>query len=108
VKVNNIQEKADYIVWLDHDHEGGKAVWQRKSKVAVFARVPGDSIVNTSALSLGRGVIVRSVVIETSSACSNGQRRAPGLQSFFRLCFCRYLKESRLARDPKLFMASSD
>jgi hypothetical protein len=39
VKVNNIQEKADYIVWLNHDHEGGKALVQHKNKVAVFARV---------------------------------------------------------------------
>jgi hypothetical protein len=53
VKVNNIQEKADYIVWLDYDHEGGKALLQDKNKVAVFARVCGDSIVSTSTLSFG-------------------------------------------------------
>lgn len=54
VKVNNIQEKTDYIVLLDH--EGGKGVLRHKNKVAVFARVSGDSIVSKSTLSLGGSV----------------------------------------------------
>jgi PEGA domain len=54
VKVNNRQEKADYIIVLDH--EGGKGVFSHKNKVAVFNRVSGDSIVSKSTLSLGGSV----------------------------------------------------
>jgi len=54
VTVNNIQAKADYIVLLDH--EGGKGALRHKNKVAVFARVSGDSIVSKSTLSLGGSV----------------------------------------------------
>jgi hypothetical protein len=54
VLVNNIQQKADYIVLLDH--EGGKSFVRHKNKVAVFARVSGDSIVSKSTLSLGGSV----------------------------------------------------
>ena len=54
VKVNNRQEKADYIVVLDH--EGGKSVFSHKNKVAVFNRVSGDSVVSKSTLSLGGSV----------------------------------------------------
>jgi len=51
VIINNIQAKTDYIVLLDH--EGGKGALRHKNKVAVFARVSGDSIVSKSTLSLG-------------------------------------------------------
>ncbi len=54
VVINNIQQRADYIVLLDH--EGGKSFVQHKNKVAVFARVSGDSIVSKSTLSLGGSV----------------------------------------------------
>ena len=54
VVVNNIQMKTDYIVVLDH--EGGKSVLSHKNKVAVFARVSGDSIVSKSTLSLSGSV----------------------------------------------------
>jgi hypothetical protein len=54
VVVNNIQMKTDYIVLLDH--EGGKGALRHKNKVAVFARVSGDSIVSKSTLSLGGSV----------------------------------------------------
>jgi hypothetical protein len=54
VIVNNIQSKTDYIVLLDH--EGGKGALRPKNKVAVFARVSGDSIVSKSTLSLGGSV----------------------------------------------------
>ena len=54
VKVNNKQEKTDYVVVLDH--EGGKGLLRHKNKVAVFARVSGDSIVSKSTLSLGGSV----------------------------------------------------
>jgi hypothetical protein len=52
--MNNIQEKADYIVLLDH--EGGKGALSHKNKIAVFARVSGDSVVSKSTVSLGGSV----------------------------------------------------
>jgi hypothetical protein len=54
VIINNIQAKTDYIVLLDH--EGGKGALRHKNKVAVFARVSGDSVVSKSTLSLGGSV----------------------------------------------------
>jgi hypothetical protein len=54
VVTNNIQQKADYVVLLDH--EGGKGLLRHRNKVAVFARVSGDSIVSKSTLSLGGSV----------------------------------------------------
>jgi len=54
VAVNNIPAKADYIVELDH--EGGKGMLRHKNKVAVFARISGDSITSKSTLSLGASV----------------------------------------------------
>jgi hypothetical protein len=53
VKVNNIRDKADYVVLFDH--EGGKG-WARKdNKIAVFNK-DGDSIVSKSTMSLGGAV----------------------------------------------------
>jgi hypothetical protein len=54
VVTNNIQSKADYVVVLDH--EGGKSFVRHKNKVAVFARVTGDSVVSKSTVSLGGSV----------------------------------------------------
>lgn len=54
VVTNNIEEKADYIVVLDH--EGGKGLLRHKNKVAVFTRITGDSVVSKSTLSLGGSV----------------------------------------------------
>ena len=54
VMVNNIAEKTDYIVLLDH--EGGKGALRHKNKVAVFARLSGDTITSKSTLSLGGSV----------------------------------------------------
>lgn len=54
VVTNNIQSKVDYIVLLDH--EGGKSILSHKNKVAVFARISGDSVVSKSTLSLGGSV----------------------------------------------------
>jgi hypothetical protein len=54
VVTNNKQEKANYIVVLDH--EGGKGLLQHKNKVAVFNAVSGDSIVSHSTRSLGGSV----------------------------------------------------
>jgi len=53
VVVNNKQEKADYIVLLDH--EGGKGLILHDNKVAVFNK-EGDSIVSHSTRSLGNAV----------------------------------------------------
>src|SRR6266852_2934537 len=52
--INNKQDKADYVVVLDH--EGGKGLLRHKNKVAVFNAVSGDSIVSHSTLSLGGSV----------------------------------------------------
>jgi len=54
VVVNNKQERANYIVLLDH--EGGKGALRHKNKVAVFNSVSGDSVVSKSTLSLGGSV----------------------------------------------------
>ena len=53
VIVNNKQEKADYVVLLDH--EGGKGLILHDNKVAVFNK-DGDSIVSHSTRSLGNAV----------------------------------------------------
>jgi len=53
VIVNNKQEKADFVVVLDH--EGGKGIIRRRNKVAVFNR-DGDAIVSRSTRSLGNSV----------------------------------------------------
>jgi len=53
VIVNNKQEKADYVVVLDH--EGGKGVLLRRNKIAVFNK-DGDAIVSRSTRSLGNSV----------------------------------------------------
>src|SRR5690349_4331971 len=49
VLINNIRQKADYIVVLDH--EGGKSWMVHRNKIAVFQRVSGDSIVSKSTYS---------------------------------------------------------
>ena len=54
VLVNNIEEKADFIVLLNH--EGGKGLLQHKNKVAVFERTSGDTVISKSTISLGGGV----------------------------------------------------
>jgi len=53
VIVNNKQERADYVVLLDH--EGGKGLILHDNKVAVFNK-DGDSIVSHSTRSLGNAV----------------------------------------------------
>jgi hypothetical protein len=54
VTPNNKQDRADYVVVLDH--EGGKGFLRHKNKVAVFNRVNGDSVISKSTLSLGGSV----------------------------------------------------
>jgi hypothetical protein len=53
ITVNNMRDKADYVVLLDH--EGGKGGIFRDNKVAVFNR-EGDSIISRSTRSLGNAV----------------------------------------------------
>lgn len=53
VLVNNKQEKADYVVVLDH--EGGKGYLRKRNKIAVFNK-EGDAIVSRSTRSLGNSV----------------------------------------------------
>ena len=53
VVVNNKQDKADYVVVLDH--EGGKSILAHDNKVAVFNR-DGDAVVSHSTRSLGNSV----------------------------------------------------
>jgi hypothetical protein len=74
VMVNNIQAKVDYIVLLDH--EGGKGALRHKNKVAVFARVSGDSIVSKSTLSLGGSVQDACEAIEKDWAAHGSAIRA--------------------------------
>jgi hypothetical protein len=54
VLTNNIRQKADYIVVLDH--EGGKSWMVHRNKIAVFQRISGDSVVSKSTYSLGASV----------------------------------------------------
>jgi hypothetical protein len=53
VIVNNKQEKADYVVLLDH--EGGKDAVSRDNKVVVFNK-DGDAIMSNSTRLLGNAV----------------------------------------------------
>jgi hypothetical protein len=53
VIVNNKQEKADYVVLLDH--EGGKDPISRDNKVVIFNR-EGDFIMSRSTRTLGNAV----------------------------------------------------
>jgi hypothetical protein len=53
VIINNRQDKADYVVLLDH--EGGKELISHDNKVVVFNK-DGDAIVSNSTRSLGNAV----------------------------------------------------
>jgi hypothetical protein len=72
--VNDIQAKADYIVVLDH--EGGKGLLRHKNKVAVFARISGDSVVSKSTLSLGGSVQEACDAINRDWAANGDKLRA--------------------------------
>jgi PEGA domain len=79
VMVNNIQERTDYIVVLDH--EGGKGLLRHRNKVAVFARVSGDSIVSKSTLSLGGSVQEACEAISKDWALHGSAMRAAAAAS---------------------------
>lgn len=53
VITNNKQERADYVVLLDH--EGGKEIFLRDNKVVVFNK-DGDTILSRSTRTLGNSV----------------------------------------------------
>ncbi len=74
VTVNNIRQKTDYIVVLDH--EGGKSVFNHRNKVAVFARVSGDSVVSKSTFSLGASVQEACEAIRTDWAKNSAAIRS--------------------------------
>jgi hypothetical protein len=93
VVVNNKQDKADYVVVLDH--EGGKGYLQHRNKIAVFNK-DGDAIVSRSTRSLGNSVqdgcdaIVADwsrhpadgpVVAQANAMPSQPQSTAPATQS---------------------------
>jgi hypothetical protein len=71
VVVNNKQEKADYVVVLDH--EGGKGYLQHRNKIAVFNK-DGDAIVSRSTRSLGNSVQdgCNAIVADWSSHTAGG------------------------------------
>ena len=80
VTVNNKQDKADYVVLLDH--EGGKSILAHDSKVAVF-NSDGDSIVSHSTRSLGNAVkdACEAIVKDWPSRASkaSAQKQSPQL-----------------------------
>jgi hypothetical protein len=53
VIVNNKQERADYVILIDH--EGGKEIFLRDNKVVVFDK-DGDTILSRSTRTLGNSV----------------------------------------------------
>ncbi len=96
VTVNNIQTKTDYIVLLDH--EGGKGALRHKNKVAVFARVSGDSIVSKSTLSLGGGV---------QDACEAIVKDWTAHGSAIRAAAAAVTEQSKSAMTPELVSATT-
>lgn len=73
VTVNNRQEKADYIVVLDH--EGGKGWIRRDNKVAVF-NSDGDAVMSHSTRSLGNSVDDACKVIAKDWEANGSKPRA--------------------------------
>lgn len=72
VTINNKEEKADYVVLVDH--EGGKSWYKKDNKVAVF-NDNGDSIVSKSTRSLGGSVETACEAI-SKDWTAGGQERA--------------------------------
>jgi PEGA domain len=75
VTINNKQDKAEYVVVLDH--EGGKGLIRRDNKVAVF-NGDGDSIVSRSTRSLGSSVQDACEAIAKDWALNGGKPKAHG------------------------------
>ncbi len=77
VIVTNKQEKADYVVLLDH--EGGKVVTLKDNKVVVFNK-EGDMIHSGSTRSLGNAVkdacnAIKKGLPDTQTPPSNGEKK---------------------------------
>lgn len=79
VVVNNIREKADYVVVLDH--EGGKSILAHDNKVAVF-NSDGDAIVSHSTRSLGNSVkdACEAIVKDWPSRVGKASTQKPAAQ----------------------------
>jgi hypothetical protein len=73
VVVNNKQERADYVILLDH--EGGKNPLQRDNKVVVFNK-EGDSIMSNSTRALGNAVKDACAAISKDWATSGAKAAA--------------------------------
>ena len=71
---NNLRDKSDYVVILDH--EGGKDFFSRRNKVAVFNRVSGDSVMSGSTRSLGNAVQDACSAIRRDWAAHGASMRA--------------------------------
>ena len=72
--VNNKQDKADYVVVLDH--EGGKSILAHDNKVAVF-NSDGDAVVSHSTRSLGNSVKDACEAIDEGLAVASWQGHCP-------------------------------
>lgn len=79
VVVNNKQDKADYVVVLDH--EGGKGILAHDNKVAVF-NSDGDAIVSHSTRSLGTSVkdACEAIVKDWPSRAATAAAHKPAAQ----------------------------
>jgi hypothetical protein len=77
--VNNRQEKADYVILLDH--EGGKSPFSRDNKIVVFNK-DGDSIMSASMRSLGNAVegACSAMFKDWAAAESKAAGKAPALR----------------------------
>ena len=73
VTINNKEEKADYVVLVDH--EGGKSWYKKDNKVAVF-NDNGDSIISKSTRSLGGSVETACEAIGKDWAAGGAARAA--------------------------------
>ncbi len=79
VLVNNIQAKANYIVTLDH--EGGKGILLRDTKIAVFERLSGDSIISKSTRAVGSAVQTACLAITQHWNQNSARLRAAATQA---------------------------
>lgn len=75
VVINNKQDRADYIVVLEHD--GGKSFILRDNKVALFNK-GGDAIMSGSTRSLGNAVkdVCTAIFRDWPSARERAEREA--------------------------------
>ncbi len=101
VLVNNIQARANYIVTLDH--EGGKGILLRDTKVAVFERLSGDSIISKSTRAVGSAVQVACQAITQHWNQNSARLRAAAAE----VQDVRPAAPVRVASTPKLSVIST-